>query len=432
MSEMQAVFIALGILFLLLLLGLEVGFSLALSGFVGLSLGWGTEVGLNYLTTQPFRNAASFSLAMVPLFMLMGTYSSEGGLARMLFTVAEKWLGFLRGGMAMAVTVAVAVFSAASGSSSATAATFTPICYPEMLRLKYDKAVALGAIAVSATLDIMIPPSITLIFYGLLTGTSIAKLYIAGIVPGIILTLAYSLTVWIMVKRNPRLAPEVSSSTWKERFLSLKDTWAIVLLILLVLGTLYAGIVTPTEAAALGAGGALLIGLIWRTIRFRTFFSSAVEATRVVSMVFMIIIGAFIFGAVMTLGNVTPALINLVQEAQVSPWVVMFFLLIFYIILGCFMDQLAIAALTIPIVFPLVTSLGFDPIWFGIIFVMTAEIGILTPPLGIIVYIVKIVSKEPLELVFRGVYPYLVTDGIVLILLCLFPKIVLFLPNRMG
>ncbi len=254
---------ALFILFLFLGVGLEVGFSLAMAGFVGLTLGWGSDVAMGYLNTTPFRYAASFSLAMIPLFMLMGTYSSEGGIATMLFNTAQKWLGNVRGGMAMAVMVACAIFSAASGSSSACAATFTPICYPQMLRLKYDKALSLGAIAVAGTLDIMIPPSITLVFYGLLTGTSIAKLYIAGIIPGIILTLSYSLTVWILVKRNPALAPEVSRSTWRERVVSLKDTWAIITLIVLCLGTLYVGIVTPTEAAALGAAGALIIGLVW-------------------------------------------------------------------------------------------------------------------------------------------------------------------------
>jgi len=431
-NETTVVLLALLILFLFLSFGMEVGFSLAIAGFVGLNLGWGSDVAMGYLNTTPFRYAASFSLAMIPLFMLMGTYSSEGGIATMLFNTAQKWLGDVRGGLAMAVMVACAIFSAASGSSSACAATFTPICYPQMVRLKYDKALSLGAIAVAGTLDIMIPPSITLVFYGLLTGTSIAKLYIAGIIPGIILTLAYSLTVWVLVKRNPALAPEVTRSTWRERVVSLKDTWAIITLILLCLGTLYMGIVTPTEAAALGAGGALIIGLVWRTITPSGFLKAAVGAAHVTAMIFMIIIGAFIFGYVMTLGNVTPGLIALVKNAGFSPWVIMTIILIFYIILGCFMDQLAIQALTLPVVFPLVTSLGFDPVWFGVIIVLTAEIGILTPPLGLNVYVVKAVSKEPLSLVFRGVYPYLVTDGVILVLLCVFPQLALYLPGTMG
>jgi len=200
----------------------------------------------------------------------------------------------------------------------------------------------------------------------------------------------------------------------------------------LCLGTLYAGIVTPTEAAALGAAGALIIGLVWRTITPSGFLKAAVEAAHVTALIFMIIIGAFIFGYVMTLGNVTPKLIALVKNEGFSPWGIMTIILVFYIILGCFMDQLAIQALTLPVVFPLVTSLGFDPVWFGVIIVLTAEIGILTPPLGLNVYVVKAVSKEPLSLVFRGIYPYLVTDGAILVLLCVFPHLALYLPGTMG
>ena len=432
MSESTAVMVSLGILFTLLGLGLEVGISLGVAGFVGLSLGSGMDVSLGYLNTNPFRHAASFSLAMIPLFMLMGTYSSEGGIASALFRTAQKWLGAIRGGMAMAVMVASAIFSAASGSSSACAATFTPICFPQMVKLKYDRSLSLGAIAVAGTLDIMIPPSISLVFYGLLTGTSIAKLYMAGIIPGLILTLSYMLTVYILVKRNPSLAPEITKSTWKERFLSLTDTWAILTLIFLCLGTLYMGIVTPTEAAALGAIGALVIGMLWRTISFSGFLKAAMEAAQVTSMIFMIIIGAFFFGYVMTLAGVTEGLVNYVRAEHLSPWVIMTIIIIFKIVLGCFMDQLAILSMTIPVLFPLVISLGFDPIWFGIIIVLTCQIGILTPPLGLNVFVVKAVSKEPLAVVRKGIYPYLVTDVLALIIFCVFPQIVTFLPGTMG
>ncbi len=415
-----------------LVLGMPVAFVLATVGLVGLSLGWGSPIAMNYLAMTPYREAAHFTMATVPLFLLMGHFASQGGMSRSLFEVTYRWVGRLPGGLAMATILASAGFAAASGSSTAAAAAFSPIVLPEMDRYRYDKRLSMGSVAASGTFALMIPPSISFIVFGIITQTSVGKLFIAGIFPGLLSAFIYMGSVWIRVRLNPNLAPMAPSpvSLW-EKILSLKQVWAISILILIVIGGLYGGILTPTEAGAAGASGALVIAIIRHGLNWRRFREAVRDSVLVTAMIFMIIIGAFIFGYFLTLSKMPQNLIAWVGALNVSRWVILGIILFIYVLLGTFMDQMAIMVLTVPMVFPLITHLGFDPIWFGVIFVKTVEIGLITPPLGLNVYVIHGVTHQPMEEVFKGILPFFICDVFTLIILLAFPQIALFLPSRM-
>jgi tripartite ATP-independent transporter DctM subunit len=413
--------------------GVPVAFSLGIAGMAGLWIGWGMNVALSYLQTTPYTQVAHYTLAAVPLFLLMGRLIYHGGLSRALYSLAYKWLGRLPGGLAMATSVASASFAAVSGSSTATVASLAPITMPEMERYNYDKRLALGVLAASGTFAIMIPPSITFIVYGLITETSIGRLFIAGIFPGLLSASVYLALIFIWSKLNPKLAPLAPKETvtWKERIGAIGGIWHVILLLIFVLGGIYFGVMTVNESAAIGAVGALVIAVFRRGLSFRLFRKAIKDAVTVAAMVFMVIIGAFIFGYLLTLGKIPQALMNWIGELAISRWIILSLLVFVYIFLGTFMDQIAIQLLTLPITFPIVTHLGFDPIWFGVIIVKTTEIGLITPPLGLNVYILKGVSGEKLETVFAGILPFLIADTLTLIILILFPQISLYLPGKM-
>jgi len=417
---------------LLLILGMPVAFVLATVGLIGLSLGWGGSIAMNYLATTPYREAAHYTMATVPLFLLMGQFASQGGISRSLFETTYKWVGRLPGGLAMATILASAGFAAASGSSTAAAAAFSPIVLPEMKRYNYNVQLSMGAVAASGTFALMIPPSISFIVYGIITQTSIGKLFIAGIIPGIISAFVYIASIWIRVKINPSLAPLAPSPvSLREKFVSLKNIWTIATLILIVIGGLYGGVFTPTEAGAAGASGALIIVLLRYKMNWAQFQEAVLDSVKITAMIFMIIIGAFMFGYFLTLSKMPQNLIEWISGLNASRWTVLFIILFIYIIFGMFMDQMAIMVLTIPLVFPLITSLQFNPIWFGVVFIKTVEIGLITPPLGLNVYVIHGVTKQPMEEVFKGIFPFFICDVLTLLLLLAFPQIALFLPGRM-
>jgi len=418
------------LLVVLLFFGMPVAFSLAISGCVGLWLVDGFGSIINILSTSPYRTA-SFILTTIPMFILMAEFTSSGGLARELFNLANRWLGHLPGGVAISTVLASAGFGAMSGSSTASAATMSRIAIPEMLRFGYRRDVAAGVVTVSGTLAIMIPPSIPLVVYGITTETSIGKLLIAGIIPGLMTAAVYCIGIIVWTRMIPGAMKPVSPFSWKDRIESLKSLWPFLVLVLVVIGGMYSGLATASEVAALGALGALLICLFMRRIDLKGVIAAIGRTVITTTMIFTIIIGAMIFGYFLTMTQTTQNLVNYVGGLGVPNWLIMGILVVVYLILGCFMDQLAILLLTLPLTFPLVTSLGYDGIWFGIVVTKLAEIGLVTPPLGMNAYVVAATAKIPLDEVFKGIGVMLLFEFVTLALILNFPKLSLFLPSLM-
>lgn len=419
------------LLFVLLALGVPVAFSLGICGCLGLFLTDGFSSLFSILSTTPYRTVASFSLTAVPMFVLMAEFASSGRLATQLFYAANRWVGHFPGGMGIGTVLASAGFGAMCGSSVAGAATMSRIAIPDMLKIGYDRKIASATVAVAGTLSAMIPPSVPMVIYGITTESSIGKLLIAGILPGIMTALVYSLGIAFWAKLSPGTMPAAAKSSWKERFLSLKGIWPFLVLVLLVIGGMYTGVATPSEVAALGALGALIICLVLRTIDLKGILEAVERTILTTTMIFAIIIGAMIFGYFLTTTQVAQNTIAFIANAGIPSWAVMSCLVVLYIILGCFLDQIAILLITLPLTFPLVTSLGYDGIWFGVIIIKLVEIGLITPPLGMNVYVTSGTANIPLDEVFRGVGMLLIFEGITLILLLAFPQIALFLPGLM-
>lgn len=420
------------LLLILLGIGLPVAFAMGVSGTIGLYMLGGIDLVMGILGTSPYRTSASFLFTTLPLFIFMAEIISATNITRDLFNAAHKWLGHLPGGLGIATVMACALLGAMSGSSTASAAAMSSIAIPEMVKFNYKKYMAAGVVAIGGTLAIMIPPSIPMIVYGITTETSIGKLLIAGVFPGLLTALFYSVGIIGWVKFDPEVAPLISPYSWRERFLSLKELWPVLVLIILVIGGMYSGFVTATEAAAVGAFGALMIGLATRRLTWRN-FTIAVKATlRSSTMIFTIIIGAMVLGYYMTVSLLTQQTISFIANLPVGKWGIMVIVVVLYLILGCFMDQIAILLLTLPLTFPLVTGLGFDPIWFGVIVIALAEIGLVTPPVGMNSYVVSSVSKVSLEDTFKGAGIMLLFEAVVLIILLAFPKISTWLPSLMD
>jgi len=427
---MSVAMIVLMIIFLFI--GMPVGFALGVAGFIGLLLVGGMESVSSILSTVPFRSAAHYTLSTLPMFILMAQFISASRIVDDIFVAAQRWLERLPGGLAIATIFASAGMAAMSGSSTASAATLSAIAVPQMLKHGYSSRVATGVVTVSGTLAIMIPPSIAFVIYGIITETSIGKLLIAGIIPGIISAAMFCLGILLWNRISPGvMPPSTSIYTWKDRWVSLKPLWAFIILSVTVIGSMYIGLATPTEAAAFGAFGALLIPLFLRRMSGKDFRVSVVTAVRVTTMIFTIIIGAMIFGYFLTITQATQNLITFLGQMQVSPTLVMGCVVILYLFLGCIMDQVAIQLITLPLTFPLVTGLGYDPIWFGVIVTKLAEIGMVTPPVGMNAYVVSATTKTPLDVVFRGTSVLLTMDCITLALLLAFPSLSTYLPSKM-
>ncbi|TKT69480.1 TRAP transporter large permease [Aquamicrobium sp. LC103] len=418
-------------LFGLLAIGMPVGFAMLLAGAFGLWLFGGTTLLVGYLTTTPLASASSFELITVPMFILMAEFVILSGVANSLFTAAATWVGRARGGLGIATAVAGAGFGAICGSSTASAATLSATSVPAMLERGYEPKMATGVVAISGTLAMLIPPSIALVLYAIIADQNIGDLLIGGVVPGIIVTLAIALTVYLLALRRPESAPRGPSFTMREKFASLKVAGPVILLFMAVTGVIYLGVATPTEAAALGAIGAFLICLAYGKISRRTIVQAITRSAATTCMIFLILMGAKFFGYFFTLTQVTQNLIGFVDDQQLSPATVLVLVLVLYFILGCFMDQAAILILTVPVLLPLMISLGYDPVWFGVVVIVMAEIGLVTPPLGLNAFVVAKYTGRPLEEVFSGLWPHILAHLIVVAILCLFPETVLWLPGQM-
>ncbi len=421
------------VLFALMLLRVPIGFAMGLVGVVGFGILGGFEPALKLLALSPIRTATDYGFAVIPMFLLMGSFASASGMSRELFQTANSFVGHWRGGLGIATIAACGGFAAICGSSVATAATFSTIAYPEMRRYGYPQSFATGVIAAGGSLGIMIPPSTVFAVYGMITQQDIGKLFISGILPGIVAVSMYVVTVNIIGLARPGYLPAGPRSSWSERLQALRGVWATALLFVFVIGGLYGGMFTATEAASMGAGGAFVIGVARRRLTRRQFFDCLVESLRTTAAVFTILIGALVFGYFLTITQTPQKVTEFLTGLGMGRYGVLVLIMLMYLLLGCIMDAMAMIVLTIPIIFPVVTALGFDPIWFGVIIVMTVELGLIHPPVGMNVFVIKSVVKDvKISTIFKGVMPFVITDILRLAILIAFPIISTYLPERMG
>lgn len=424
--------VVLGLLFFLLAAGTPVGFAMALSGCVGLYQAGGWPVVAGVLQTTPLSTVSSYELITIPMFLLMADLVLLSGVADDLFTAASAWVGRIPGGLGMATALAGAGFGAICGTSTASAATLSSTSLPAMIRQGYEPKMAAGVVAISGTLAMLLPTSVALVIFGLLAEVNIGRLLVSGIIPAILVTATIMLTILFLVWQDPARAPTVAAVPFRQRFVLLWRVSPMVLLFTLVTGTIYAGVATPTEASAFGAFGALVLAAARGRVTPSSLHRTLLRAAHGTCMIVLIIVGASIFGTFFTLTNVTQDLVAWVGALQTSRWVIIALILCGYIVLGSFMDQIAILVLTVPIVLPLVKSLGFDPIWFGVIKIVTAEVGMITPPIGLNCFIVARYANRPVSEVFRGTWPHFLAHLVAIAILVAFPDIILWLPSHMG
>ncbi|MEM1197730.1 MAG: TRAP transporter large permease [Pseudomonadota bacterium] len=424
----------------LVFLRMPIAIAMALVGVVGYAYETSSRAAISMAGRLIIDTSQDYGLSVVPLFILMGLFVNKGGLSQELYRASHAFLGHFRGGLAMATIVACGGFSAICGSSLATAATMSKVAMPQMRKYNYSDELSTASIAAGGTLGILIPPSVILVIYGLLTETSIGKLFIAGILPGILGILFYLFAVRLTVARKPESGPAGERVAWPDRLDALKDVWFVIALFVLVIGGLY-GLFnfpplnltfSPTEAAGMGAAGAFLIALLRGSLSVSSVKEVLIETAHTTASLFAVLIGAWIFSNFINLAGLPTALLELVTQWSVSPLAVIFMILLVYVILGCVFESLSMLLLTVPIFFPLVTSLGFDPVWFGIIVVVVTEISLITPPVGLNVFVLKgVLGDVSTGTIFRGTIPFWLADIVRLLILVLLPGLVLFLPNLM-
>lgn len=420
------------ILLILFMIRVPVSISLIIVGTLGLVFIRGWDSALVQLGTTPFSTASSYSLSVIPLFILMGMILSFSGFGKDLYTAVDSWIGHVKGGLAITTIGTSALFSAISGSVNATTATMARIALPEMKKYRYNDALSTSCVAAGGTLGILIPPSVILVLYGILTMEPIGKLLIAGLVPGVLQMLLFMLVIYLMVLRKPSLAPVTAKKPLKVKMKSLNSVWPFVFLFALSIGGIYFGYFTPTEAGGIGAFGAFLLALLTKRLTWTDFKTSLNETTRLTAMIFFILIGADIFSKFLALSRIPALITQTVSDLDMSPMAIMMLILIVYFILGLFLEGIAIFVLTLPVVYPLITMLGFDGIWFGVVMIFVMNIGLLTPPMGLSVYIISGVVKDvPIQRIFKGVIPMLLMMILCLAFVVVFPGIVTFLPNMM-
>lgn len=433
MTPVEIGALGMGMLFFLLFLGVPVGVALALVGFVGFAGVSGIDAALGIIRIVPYSTFSNYNLIVIPVFILMGNFAFHSGLSSDLYTTARTWFGRVRGGLAMATVAACAAFAAISGSSAATAATMGKIALPEMKRRAYDDSLSTGTIAAGGTLGILIPPSVTLIIYGVLTENSIGKLFLAGIVPGLLQALLFIGTIGILCLLKPRLSPAGEATSLWEKVKSLKGSWLVLVLFLLVIGGIYAGIFSPVEAAGVGAFGAFIIALARRRMGWQVFKESLADSIQTSAMIFLIMLGANIFGYFLAVTGISHSLAGFLAGMEISKYVILIIIMVIYVILGMFMDTMAMILITVPIFYPVIMQLGFDPIWFGILLVTLCEVGMITPPVGMNLYVIAGISGGvPMGRVFKGAVPFIVADLVHMALLVALPAIVLFVPDLLG
>lgn len=424
--------IGIAVFFGLVMARMPIAYAMALVGFVGFSYLTSVPAALDMLAKELYNTFTSYSLSVIVMFVWMGFLAFYSGIGTSLYVFAYKMIGHLPGGLAIATQAACAVFGAICGSNTATAATMAAIALPEMDKYHYDKSLSTASIAAGGVLGILIPPSVIFILYGTATEQSVGTLFMAGIIPGILLTVLNMGMIYILTWRNPSLGPAGAKSTWRERVRSLRGGLGEALAVfVLSIGGLFAGWFTPTEAGAVGAGGILIISLLEKRLSWENLKKSLYDTTRTSAMIMLMLAGAVMFGRFMAISRVPFELANWVGSLPLPSFAIMGMILLIYLILGCFIDALALILLTIPIFFPVVVNtLGYDPIWFGVVVVLVVGMGVITPPVGMNVYIIKGIAPEiPLETIFKGVWPFLFTIVICLILLMIFPGLVTFLPE---
>jgi len=430
MEPISAGILGIILLFVLLAIGLPIGVSMALIGTAGIWLLISGSAAVAKLAIVPFSLASKYDFIVLPLFLLMAEIIFVTDMGKDLYTLAAKWLGRFRGGLAMATIAGCAGFSTISASSLATVATMGAVAKPEMDKYSYHPRLSTGCIAAGSNLGTLIPPSGILIIYGILTETSIGKLFIAGIIPGILLALFYIVTIYIICLLNPNLGPRAEKSTVKEKILAFKHCGEILVLIVIVIGGLVLGWFTPTEAGAVGAAGAIFISMIRRRLTWERFKSAIFKTMRTTGLIYGILIGAFILNSFLAVSNIPNALASFASGLTLPPIGIMAIIMLIYLVLGCFLDAAAMQVLTIPIFFPIAIHLGFDAIWFGIIVARAVEIAMITPPMGMNVFVMAGIARDvPMYTIFRGIIPFLIADLIHVALLILFPALALFLPS---
>ena len=431
MNPVAVGIVGLALLLFFLAIRMPVGFAMALIGLSGFIFLVSPEGGLTMAARATWGQFASYDFSVVPLFIVMGQFAFYSGISRRLYESAHKWLGHLRGGLAMATVGACAGFAAICGSSTATVATMGAVSLPEMKRYKYDMGLATGSIAAGGSMGILIPPSVILIVYGIMTEQSIGRLFAAGFLPGLLEAFLYIVTISIVCWRNPGLGPRGPKTSLKTKVVGLWGGTAETLAIfVLVIGGLFGGWFTPTEAAGVGAFAVLSLSVFTRRLKWKGFSESVYTTTTTTAMIMIIVLGAIIFNKFVAVTRVPFALADWVSGLNLPPLLIMAMIIVVYMIGGCFMDALGLILLTVPIFFPVAVKLGFDPIWFGIIITRISEIGVITPPVGINVYVMKGVAKDvPLVTIFRGIVPFLMADIVSVCLLLFVPQIALFLPS---
>jgi len=431
MSEVTIGLLGLGIVLILFLTGIELGFAMALVGFIGFSFLVSAKAGLNLLAKDFFDVFASYGFTVIPLFVLMGQIAFNAGIAKRLYDASYRFIGHIPGGLAMATVAGATVFKAICGSSPATAATFASVAVPEMDRYNYDKKLSTGIVATVGTLGILIPPSVTLIVFGIITEQSIGKLFLAGLVPGLMIAFFFICIIYIWCKMNPALGPKGERSTWKQRFASLPEVLWVVGVFLLVIGGLMYGFFTPTEAGSVGTFAVLLLSVIKRDIGFKGYIKSVIESLRTACMVLMLIAGSTVLGHFLARTKIPMIAADWIVTLPLSPDAIMIIISVIYLLGGSFIDDLAFMVLATPIFYPVIIKLGYDPLWFGMIIAITVMVGVVIPPVAINVFVVRAITKQPFSVIYNGVYPFLLSLVFCAFLLFLFPQIATFLPNML-
>ena len=424
--------VALVVMLVLSFLRLPIAISMGLVGFCGLWWVRGLGPAIASVTTVAYESGFEYSLTVVPLFILMGSFVTRAGMSKELYRAAHTFVGHRRGGLAMATVIACAGFGAICGSSIATAATMTRVAYPSMRANGYSEVLAVGSIAAGGTLGILIPPSTIMVLYGILTETNIGKLFAAGVLPGLLETLILCVAVQYMCWRDPAAGPRAARIGWPERLVALRDVWAVALLFGVVMGGIYGGVFTATEGAGVGAAGGFVFALARRTLGWHGLYDVLIDSARTTAMLFIILVGALIFSSFINYTTLPANLKSFVADNNLSPLTVIAAICFIYIVLGMVMEELSVILLTIPIFFPIVIGLGFDPIWFGIIIVLVMQIGLISPPVGMNMFVVKsMIPGVTTRTIFRGVTPFVFAEIILLAILVAFPWISLVLPRLM-
>ena len=417
-------------MFVLMALRVPIGIAMGVTGVLGFAALAGLAPALNLLGNVPMSVLTDYNLAVIPMFILMGAFASASGMSSELFQAGRAWFGHRRGGLAYASIAACAGFAAINGSSVATAATMTQVALPEMRRAGYEPGFSAGLIAAGGTLGIMIPPSTIFVLYGIMTEVDIGKLFAAGVLPGLLAVVMYFAVVQFIGWRHPQALPLGEPHTWRERFASLRSLWAVLLLFAFVLGGIYGGLFTVQEASGIGATGTLLIGMLRGRLRWPQIRAALIDALRVSTAIMVIVLGAFLFGYFLTITQFTQQAVDWLVHLPVGRYGVLALVMLGYLVLGAVMDELAMILLTVPIVFPAMVQLGFDPVWFGVIIVMAVTFGMICPPVGMNVFVINSIARDiPLGRIYRGTMPFIGVDLVRLVVLCAFPGLSLWLPG---